>query len=209
MGKCSLSSGVSPSAAGQKGKGDPSQWEGQTGVQGMLSARQTFSPPSRASPFPLQDKQAVLGAVDAMMAVLLHEEQHQEHAWEQLLWLVHQYQEVRDTSRVTKVRCCAGPGMAAGEGPCEWQEALGSCGVPGGAGKPFKKEQGEQRRPGASQALWARKEKPGAGRREASVPGAHLLRKGGITASLGLRVWEELCLNAQAHVESCPVRGKV
>ncbi|KAF1619015.1 Maestro heat-like repeat-containing protein family member 2B, partial [Eudyptes chrysolophus] len=49
-----------------------------------------------------EDKQAVLGAVAAMMGVLLHEEQHREHAWEQLLWLLHQYQEVRDTSRVTK-----------------------------------------------------------------------------------------------------------
>ncbi|KAM6225550.1 maestro heat-like repeat-containing protein family member 2B [Spheniscus humboldti] len=49
-----------------------------------------------------EDKQAVLGAVAAMMGVLLHEEQHQEHAWEQLLWLLHQYREVRDTSQVTK-----------------------------------------------------------------------------------------------------------
>ena len=157
MGKCSVSSGVSPSPAGQKGMGDPSQWEGQTGVQGMLSARQTFRPPSRASPFPLQDKQAVLGAVAAMMGVLLHEEQHQEHAWEQLLWLLHQYQEVRDTSQVTKVRCCTGPSVAAGVGLCECHEALGSCGVPGGAGKPLEKEEGEQRRPEASWALWARK----------------------------------------------------
>ncbi|XP_074930909.1 maestro heat-like repeat-containing protein family member 2B [Phalacrocorax aristotelis] len=47
-------------------------------------------------------KQAVLGAVAAMMSVLLREEQHREHAWEQLLWLLHQYREVRDTSRVTK-----------------------------------------------------------------------------------------------------------
>ncbi|XP_075583531.1 maestro heat-like repeat-containing protein family member 2B [Pelecanus crispus] len=49
-----------------------------------------------------EDKQAVLGAVAAMMGVLLHEEQNREHACEQLLWLLHQYQEVRDTSRVTK-----------------------------------------------------------------------------------------------------------
>ncbi|KAM6234891.1 maestro heat-like repeat-containing protein family member 2B [Spheniscus humboldti] len=49
-----------------------------------------------------EDKQAVLGAVAAMMGVLLHAEQHREHAWEQLLWLLQQYQEVRDTSRVTK-----------------------------------------------------------------------------------------------------------
>ncbi|XP_075581329.1 maestro heat-like repeat-containing protein family member 2B [Pelecanus crispus] len=49
-----------------------------------------------------EDKQAVLGAVAAMMGVLLHEEQHREHACEQLLWLLHQYQEVRDTSQVTK-----------------------------------------------------------------------------------------------------------
>ncbi|NXC67881.1 MRO2B protein, partial [Anhinga anhinga] len=47
-------------------------------------------------------KQAVLGVVAAMTRVLLHEEQHREHAWEHLLWLLHQYQEVRDTSRVTK-----------------------------------------------------------------------------------------------------------
>ncbi|XP_076212542.1 maestro heat-like repeat-containing protein family member 2B [Aptenodytes patagonicus] len=49
-----------------------------------------------------EDKQAVLGAVAAMMGVLLHAEQHQEHAWEQLLWLLHQYQEVQDTAPVTK-----------------------------------------------------------------------------------------------------------
>ncbi|XP_049666562.1 maestro heat-like repeat-containing protein family member 2B [Accipiter gentilis] len=49
-----------------------------------------------------EDKQAVLGAVAAMLGVLLHEEQHREHTWEQLLWLLQQYQEVRDTSRLTK-----------------------------------------------------------------------------------------------------------
>ncbi|NWH46757.1 MRO2A protein, partial [Fregata magnificens] len=56
-----------------------------------------------------EDKQAVLRAVAAM-----DEEQHQEHAWEQLFWLLHQYQEVRDTSQVTKVRSRAGVSMAAG-----------------------------------------------------------------------------------------------
>ncbi|XP_052655744.1 maestro heat-like repeat-containing protein family member 2B [Harpia harpyja] len=49
-----------------------------------------------------EDKQAVLGAVAAMLGVLLHEEQHRDHTWEQLLWLLQQYKEVRDTSRVTK-----------------------------------------------------------------------------------------------------------
>ncbi|XP_032298190.1 uncharacterized protein LOC107324845 [Coturnix japonica] len=49
-----------------------------------------------------KDKQTILGAVAAMMAVLLQEELHQEHVWEQLLWLVHQYQEVQDTCRGTK-----------------------------------------------------------------------------------------------------------
>ncbi|KAM6033066.1 maestro heat-like repeat-containing protein family member 2B [Theristicus caerulescens] len=49
-----------------------------------------------------EDKQAVLGAVAAMMGVLLHAEQRREHAWEQLPWLLHQYEEVRDTSWVTK-----------------------------------------------------------------------------------------------------------
>ncbi|NXF55716.1 MRO2A protein, partial [Oceanites oceanicus] len=49
-----------------------------------------------------KDKQAVIGAVAAMMGVLLHEEQYQKHAWELLFWLLHQYQEVQDTSQVTK-----------------------------------------------------------------------------------------------------------
>ncbi|OXB79533.1 UNVERIFIED_CONTAM: hypothetical protein H355_000349 [Colinus virginianus] len=49
-----------------------------------------------------KDKKAVLGAVAAMMVVLLEEELHLEHIWEQLLWLAHQYQEVQDTSGVTK-----------------------------------------------------------------------------------------------------------
>ncbi|XP_021260778.1 maestro heat-like repeat-containing protein family member 2A [Numida meleagris] len=37
-----------------------------------------------------------------MMDLLLQEELRQEHIWEQLLWLVHQCQEVQDSSRVTK-----------------------------------------------------------------------------------------------------------
>ncbi|POI19829.1 hypothetical protein CIB84_016425, partial [Bambusicola thoracicus] len=49
-----------------------------------------------------QDKQAVLEAAAAMMAVLLQEELCREQLWEQLLWLVHPHQEVQDTSRVTK-----------------------------------------------------------------------------------------------------------
>ncbi|OXB63934.1 hypothetical protein ASZ78_001055 [Callipepla squamata] len=49
-----------------------------------------------------KDKKAVLEAVVAMMVVLLEKELHREHMWEQLLWLTHQYQEVEDTSGVTK-----------------------------------------------------------------------------------------------------------
>ncbi|OXB54743.1 UNVERIFIED_CONTAM: hypothetical protein H355_001663, partial [Colinus virginianus] len=49
-----------------------------------------------------KDKKAVLEAVVAMMVVLLEKELHLEHIWEQLLWLTHQYQEVQDTSGVTK-----------------------------------------------------------------------------------------------------------
>ncbi|NXW06744.1 MRO2B protein, partial [Fregetta grallaria] len=49
-----------------------------------------------------EDKQAVIRAVAALTVVLLHDEQHREHAWEQLLWLLHQYQEVQDTSWVTE-----------------------------------------------------------------------------------------------------------
>ncbi|XP_031452019.1 maestro heat-like repeat-containing protein family member 2B [Phasianus colchicus] len=49
-----------------------------------------------------KDKQAVLGAVAAMLDVLLQEELHREHVWEQLLWLVHPCQEIQDTCRVAK-----------------------------------------------------------------------------------------------------------
>ncbi|XP_042747667.1 maestro heat-like repeat-containing protein family member 2B, partial [Lagopus leucura] len=49
-----------------------------------------------------KDKQAVLGAVAAMLEVLLQEEQHQEQVWEQLLWLIHPCQEIQDTCRVAK-----------------------------------------------------------------------------------------------------------
>ncbi|POI27730.1 hypothetical protein CIB84_008521, partial [Bambusicola thoracicus] len=49
-----------------------------------------------------KDKEAILGAVAAMMAVLLQEELHREDVWEQLLWLAHLCQEVQDTFRVAK-----------------------------------------------------------------------------------------------------------
>ncbi|XP_064366871.1 maestro heat-like repeat-containing protein family member 2B [Dromaius novaehollandiae] len=47
-------------------------------------------------------KQAVLGAMAAMMGLLVREEEHREHVWEQLPWLLGQYQQVQDTFRVTK-----------------------------------------------------------------------------------------------------------
>ncbi|XP_031408422.1 maestro heat-like repeat-containing protein family member 2B [Meleagris gallopavo] len=37
-----------------------------------------------------------------MMAVLLQEELHREHVWEQFLWLMHPCQEIQDTCRVAK-----------------------------------------------------------------------------------------------------------
>eukprot|EP00076_Gallus_gallus_P036662 XP_025002200.1 maestro heat-like repeat-containing protein family member 2B [Gallus gallus] len=49
-----------------------------------------------------KDKKAILGAVAAMMAVLLQEEMHREQVWEHLLWLGHLCQEVQDTFRVAK-----------------------------------------------------------------------------------------------------------
>ncbi|XP_068535919.1 maestro heat-like repeat-containing protein family member 2B [Anas acuta] len=49
-----------------------------------------------------EDKQAVIGAMTPLMRVLLHKEEHREHVWEQLLWLLHHYRTVQDTSRVTK-----------------------------------------------------------------------------------------------------------
>ncbi|XP_064367442.1 maestro heat-like repeat-containing protein family member 2B [Dromaius novaehollandiae] len=47
-------------------------------------------------------KQAVLGAMAAMMGLLVREEEHRERVWEQLPWLLGQYQQVQDTFRVTK-----------------------------------------------------------------------------------------------------------
>ncbi|XP_040412255.1 maestro heat-like repeat-containing protein family member 2B [Cygnus olor] len=49
-----------------------------------------------------EDKQAVFGAVAAMMAVVLHDAQHQDDVWKQVFWLLQQYQEVQDASRVTE-----------------------------------------------------------------------------------------------------------
>ncbi|KAK2518879.1 hypothetical protein Q9233_012284 [Columba guinea] len=50
-----------------------------------------------------QDNRAVLGAVAAMVGVLVCEERHCQHAREQLLRLLRQHQRVQDTSRVTEV----------------------------------------------------------------------------------------------------------
>ncbi|XP_064353252.1 maestro heat-like repeat-containing protein family member 2B, partial [Dromaius novaehollandiae] len=47
-------------------------------------------------------KQAVLGAMAAMMGLLVREEEHRERVWEQLPWLLGQYQQVQDTFQVTK-----------------------------------------------------------------------------------------------------------
>ncbi|KAM6038320.1 maestro heat-like repeat-containing protein family member 2B [Chlamydotis macqueenii] len=54
-----------------------------------------------------EDRQAVLEAVTAMLELLLREEQHRERAWEQLLWVLQQCAQLRDTSRVTKSLSCA------------------------------------------------------------------------------------------------------
>ena len=66
------------------------------------------------------------------MAVLLQEELHREHVWEQLLWLVRLYQKVQDTCRGTKVRCCAGLSMDVGL----VQVPRGVSGTQGGGRKP-------------------------------------------------------------------------
>ncbi|XP_032042107.1 maestro heat-like repeat-containing protein family member 2B [Aythya fuligula] len=49
-----------------------------------------------------EDKQAILGAVAAMMAVILHDAQHQDNVWKQVFWLLQQYQELQETCRVTE-----------------------------------------------------------------------------------------------------------
>ena len=71
-----------------------------------------------------------------MMAVLLQEELLREHVWEQLLWLGHLYQEVQDTCRGTKVRCCAGLSMDVGL----VQVPRGVGGTQGGGQEPLEKD---------------------------------------------------------------------
>jgi len=71
-----------------------------------------------------------------MMAVLLQEEMHREQVWEHLLWLGHLCQEVQDTFRVAKVRCCAG--LSVDVGPM--QVPRGARGMQGGGGEPLEKE---------------------------------------------------------------------
>ncbi|XP_042750575.1 maestro heat-like repeat-containing protein family member 2B, partial [Lagopus leucura] len=58
-----------------------------------------------------EDRQAVLGAVTAMMTVLLQEELPREHVWERLLWLVHPCREMQDTCRVAKLARSDEPAM--------------------------------------------------------------------------------------------------
>ncbi|NXP48136.1 MRO2B protein, partial [Heliornis fulica] len=60
-----------------------------------------------------EDKQAVLRAVAAMMDVL-QEGQHRDHAWEKVLWHLHQYQHIEDNPQVTQSRSCAGLGLLEG-----------------------------------------------------------------------------------------------
>ena len=72
-----------------------------------------------------------------MMAVLLQEELPREHVWEQLLWLVRLYQEVQDTCRGTKVRCCAGLSMDVGL----VQVPRGVSGMQGGGREPLGKKE--------------------------------------------------------------------
>ena len=72
----------------------------------------------------------------AMMAVLLQEELCREHVWEQLLWLVHPYQEVQDTCRVTKVRRFAG--LSVDVGLVQVPRVV--SGMQGGGQEPLEKD---------------------------------------------------------------------
>ncbi|XP_068790031.1 maestro heat-like repeat-containing protein family member 2B [Struthio camelus] len=47
-------------------------------------------------------KQAIIRTVAAMMGLLLHKEEYQEHVCSQVSWLLGQYEEVQDSSHVTK-----------------------------------------------------------------------------------------------------------
>ncbi|XP_052662995.1 uncharacterized protein LOC128150673 [Harpia harpyja] len=142
-----------------------------------------------------EDKQAVLRAVAAMIGVLLHEEQHREYAWDQLVL----YQ---DTFWATKVRQCTGPGVAMGsvQVPQGVGELLGAR----GAREPLLKVQGEQRSPEAS----FRQEKSNPGGTQVSLG---LTSCGGdaLPSAWGSGVPEELCPSAQGHVQPCQTQGEV
>ncbi|KAM9584760.1 maestro heat-like repeat-containing protein family member 2A isoform 1-T1 [Morphnus guianensis] len=142
-----------------------------------------------------EDKQAVLRAVAAMIGVLLHEEQHREYAWDQLVL----YQ---DTFWATKVRQCTGPGVAMGsvQVPQGVGELLGAR----GAREPLLKEQGEQRSPEAS----FRQEKSNPGGTQVSLG---LISCGGdaLPSPWGSGVPEELCPSAQGHVQPCQTQAEV
>ena len=70
------------------------------------------------------------------MAVLLQEDLCREHVCDQLLWLVHPYQEVQDTGRVTNVRRFAGLGVDVGL----VQVPRGVSEMQGGGQEPLEKD---------------------------------------------------------------------
>ena len=72
-----------------------------------------------------------------MLDVLLQEELHREHVWEQLLWFVHPCQEIQDTCRVAKVRRCAW--LRVDMGPV--QVPRGVRGMQGGSGELLEKDE--------------------------------------------------------------------
>lgn len=122
-----------------------------------------------------------------LMCVLLHKEEHREQVWEQLLWLLHQYRTVQDTSRVTKVRCGAGPGTDVGS--VRVARGLGDLWHAGRSqGAPLRERwnreiNGDLRLPGLFRQ--EKSNRDGA-RREPRVSGAHLWELGGFaTTSVG------------------------
>lgn len=76
-------------------------------------------------------------------------------------------------------------------------------------GSPQRRNRKSRGGEGFSGLFGQKRRNRGQGGREARVPGAHLLRKGGIASSLGLCVQEELCPNAQGHVQSHAATGEV
>ena len=184
-----------PFSPGATGKGKPPCGKGRL-VSGGGEGWRDPQPLTRRVTVPRQVKQAVLRAMGAMMGVLLHVEEHREHAWEHLLWLLHQYREVWDPSGVTVVRHCAGHGVARGHGgAARCRGAVGCWKEPG----PLEQERGNGG-PGLSGLMLEETSMAGGPGGSGEWLG-RVAWEGRLRRLPGLGVCEELCPHAQGRVQ--------